>query len=112
MAGEGSVTTSTVTAPIATSPAPSTGRSGASAGAVVVRSSRWWMAPTTTAVTAAAASPAGAKWVKKARPERWRWPSTIRLVRFDPGSSSEPALDSSRQAYSRAASPSPLLRAA
>ena len=30
-------------------------------------------------------------------PVRCRWPSTIRLVRFEPGSSSEPALDSSRQ---------------
>ena len=48
--------------------------------------------PTTAAVTRAAARPASAMWSKKARPERCRWPSTITLVRLEPGNSREPAL--------------------
>ena len=50
------------------------------------------------AVTPAAASAGSAMWAKKAPPERWRWPSTMRFVRFEPGSSSDPALERSRQA--------------
>jgi len=48
--------------------------------------------------TKAAASAGSAMCARKDRPDRCRWPSTMRLVRFEPGRSSDPALERSRQA--------------
>ena len=68
----------------------------------VVRSERRSPIATTAAVLTTAASQGSHIRATNCPPVRCRWPSTIRLVRLDPGSSKEPALDSSRQPYSSA----------
>ncbi len=67
-------------------------------GSRVTRSSRWWRTPITSAVTSTDTTPAGAIRRKNSPPLMCAWPSTIRLVRLEPGRISEPAFESRMQA--------------
>ena len=59
--------------------------------------------PPTPAVTARAARAGAHMRARKPAPLRCRWPSTIRLVRFEPGRNSDPALDKSKAAVKQGA---------
>ncbi|HEX6930897.1 MAG TPA: hypothetical protein VF162_02045 [Streptosporangiaceae bacterium] len=91
------MSTSTAARPTAASPTPGTKRRGPSRSVFPARSDRRSMSATTTAVAASAAADGSHILARNSPPVRCRCPSTIRFVRFEPGSSSEPALDSSRQ---------------
>ena len=91
-AGVRSTSTRTVTATTVARPTPTTGGVAGSWIRVVRRKAWRWKSPTIVAVTRAAAEAGQRHVVEKARPERCRCPSTITLVRLEPGKSREPAL--------------------
>jgi len=95
-AGELDNSTTRVTDATATMTTPRTGRSGSIRSRWDPTNVRRSATPTPSAVTKTAAAQAGAIRARKCPPEMWRWPRTMRFVRFEPGSSTDDAFESRR----------------
>lgn len=91
-AGEASTRTTAALSATATTPTGRTGARATPAGPSTLTTSRRSTTATTSAVTTRAAVAGSHMRARKSAPVRCRRPSTMRLVRFEPGRKRDPAL--------------------